>query len=185
MACVPQTENCVACVPQTENCVACVPQTENCMACVLQTELHGLCALNCPMGKIHLPSFQSGRQSGSRQGRLNHWDRGWRQEGDSVPRGVTRAQTGAHGQEGTHGEHSRGTGLRAWRRGHWSVILFRPQRSSMRRESLCPFPTEGTCPHTGVKRQSPHSTQTACPRVCNHDALETPKENMKVRLFPK
>ena len=155
------------------------------MACLLQTELYGLCALNCPMGKIHLPSFRSGRQSGSRQGRLNRWDRGWRQEGDSVPRGVTRAQTGAHGQEGTRGEHSRGTGLRAWRRGHWSVILLRPQRSSMRRESLCSFPTEGTCPHTGVKRQSPRSTQTACPRVCDDDAPETPKENMKVRLFPK
>ena len=55
----------------------------------------------------------------------------------------------------------------------------------MRRESLCPFPTEGPCPHTGVKRQSPRSTQMACPRVCNDDAPETPKENMKVRLFPK
>ena len=147
-------------------------------------ELHGLCALNCLMGKIYLPSLELGRQSGSRRGRLNLWDRGWRQEGDLMPRGVTRAQTSAHGQEGTHGEHSWG---QAWEPGQGTLEchLASPSEELYEEGVTVPISHRGSLPTYRSKRQSPHSTQTACPRYAKMMPQRHRKKTWKWGCFQK
>lgn len=60
-----------------------------------------------------------------------------------------------------------------------------PRRSSGEEGVTVPISHRGSLPTQVLRVQSPVQPKWPAPGVCNDDAPETPKENMKVRLFPK